>query len=61
MSNSYHYLYPDAGRVAPIRGSVSSQRLTDRANLNPKLQLVYELTGKQADKTTRKPVNQKHI
>ena len=59
MSN--FYLYPDARRVAPIRGSVFSQCLLNRANLNPKLQLVYELTGKQADKTTRKPVNQKHI
>ena len=31
--------FPDAGRVAPISACVFSQRLSDRANLNPKVEL----------------------
>ena len=54
MSDSY--LYPDAGRVAPIRGSVSSQRLTDRANLNPKLQ-----AGRQNYPSTKNIYNNKYM
>ena len=56
MSDSYLYLYPDAGRVAPIRGSVSSQRLTDRANLNPKLQ-----AGRQNYPSTKNIYNNKYM
>ena len=56
MSDSYLYLYPDARRVAPIRGSVSSQCLTDRANLNPKLQ-----AGRQNYPSTKNIYNNKYM